>query len=317
MSDQEFKNTKEVELLKPKNDIVFQSLFNQNNERITKAFMQAILEEKIDKIVINNDKELFREFPEDKLGILDLQLDINNNEKIDVEIQLINNKNLPERLLLYFSKLYSSQIKRGTDYKKAKRIILVAIIDYDFSVTKNVANFETIWKLREDKNFEKILTDKIEIHIIELNKVRNNYIKNKGNEKLQWMLFLDNPNSKEVQEIMEENEEVKEAIIEVHKMTEDEKLKRLAELRERAIMDEKAYYDTGWSEGMEDGRQQGFKEGREEGIEKGIKQGRKEEIERLVKKMIKADIPKEQIAEIAEISLEEIEKIEQNINNKN
>lgn len=116
---------------------------------------------------------------------------------------------------------------------------------------------------------------------------------------------------------MEENEEVKEAIIEVHKMTEDEKLKRLAELRERAIMDEKAYYDTGWSEGMEDGRQQGFKEGREEGIEKGIKQGRKEEIERLVKKMIKADIPKEQIAEIAEISLEEIEKIEQNINNKN
>ena len=308
MSDQEFKNTKEVELLKPKNDIVFQSLFNQNNERITKAFMQAILEEKIDKIVINNDKELFREFPEDKLGILDLQLDINNNEKIDVEIQLINNKNLPERLLLYFSKLYSSQIRRGTYYKKAKRIILVAIIDYDFSVTKNVANFETIWKLREDKNFEKILTDKIEIHIIELNKVRNNYIKNKGNEKLQWMLFLDNPNSKEVQEIMDENEE-------------DEKLKRLAELRERAIMDEKAYYDTGWSEGMEDGRQQGFKEGREEGreegIEKGIKQGRKEEIERLVKKMIKADIPKEQIAEIAEISLEEIGKIEQNINNKN
>ena len=54
-------NTKEdVKLLKPKNDIVFQSLFNQNNEKITKAFVQALIEEKIDKIVINQDKELLR-----------------------------------------------------------------------------------------------------------------------------------------------------------------------------------------------------------------------------------------------------------------
>ena len=56
---------KDVKLLKPKNDIVFQSLFNQNNEKITKAFVQALIEEKIDKIVINQDKELLREKPDD------------------------------------------------------------------------------------------------------------------------------------------------------------------------------------------------------------------------------------------------------------
>ena len=36
---------------------------------------------KINKLVINGDKELSRENPEDKLGILDLQLDVNDNEK--------------------------------------------------------------------------------------------------------------------------------------------------------------------------------------------------------------------------------------------
>ena len=38
----------EKELLKPKNDVVFQSLFNQKNEKITKAFIEDLLEEKIE-----------------------------------------------------------------------------------------------------------------------------------------------------------------------------------------------------------------------------------------------------------------------------
>ena len=79
--------TEEKRLLKPKNDVVFQSIFNQNNAKITKAFVEALLDEKITKMTINNDQILVRDTPEDKLGILDLELDINNNEKVDVEIQ--------------------------------------------------------------------------------------------------------------------------------------------------------------------------------------------------------------------------------------
>ena len=122
--------TEEKKLLKPKNDVVFQSIFNQNNEKITKAFVEALLDEKITKMTINNDQILVRDAPDDKLGILDLELDINNNEKVDVEIQLIERANFAERLLFYFSRLYASQIKRGDDYAEAKKVILIAIIDY-------------------------------------------------------------------------------------------------------------------------------------------------------------------------------------------
>ncbi|MGN1327857.1 MAG: Rpn family recombination-promoting nuclease/putative transposase [Clostridia bacterium] len=305
MSIAEQKSKEEVKLLKPKNDIVFQCLFNQNNERITKAFVQALLDEQIDKIVINNDKDLFRETPENKLGILDLQLDINNNEKVDVEIQLINNDNLQDRLLYYFSRLYASQINIGEDYKTSKKIILVAILDYKFDVTKEIKEFETIWQLCESQNPEKILTDKIEIHIIELEKVRNTYEQNKENKKAQWMLFLDDPNSKEVQEIMKENEDVKEAVVEVHKMTEDEKVKRLAELRQKAIMDEKAYYRTGVRVGLEDGLERGLKQGKEQGI-----QQRNQEIAR---KLLKRNMAIEEISEITGIAVKEIEEISKNM----
>lgn len=84
-------NKKEVKLLQPKIDIVFQSLFSAKNKEITKIFVEALLEEKIDSIVINNEKEITRDKPIDKLGILDLELDINNKEKVDVEVQLLKN----------------------------------------------------------------------------------------------------------------------------------------------------------------------------------------------------------------------------------
>ena len=76
--DKNIIETNGEKLLQPKVDIVFQSLFNKNNIGITKSFAEAILEERIESIVINDDKELIRERPEDKLGILDLQLDIVN-----------------------------------------------------------------------------------------------------------------------------------------------------------------------------------------------------------------------------------------------
>lgn len=291
-------NTKEdVKLLKPKNDIVFQSLFNQNNEKITKAFVQALIEEKIDKIVINQDKELLREKPDDKLGILDLQVDVNNNEKIDVEIQLIEKENFADRLLFYFTKMYGREIKRGDAYNKAKRVVLIAIIDFKLALTETITEIETEWKLREKNRPELTLTNSIEIRIIELEKVRKYYEKNKNNIKAQWMLFLDDPNSKEVREIMEKNEEIKEATVVVKQMSEDEKMQRLAFLREKAILDEKEIVETATNKGLR------------EGMEKGIEKGREENKKEIAKKLYEINMPIEQIAKVVELDISEVKKI--------
>ena len=242
---------KEFRLLKPKLDIVFQSLFNQANERITKNFVESLLNEKIKKIQINETKELYRELPEDKLGILDLELDINNKEKIDVEIQLVTPKNFASRLLYYFAKLYASTVKIKQDYVNAKRVVIVAIIDDKFEVTKEIKEMETKWKLMCREHPELELTNKLEIDIIELKKVKENYLKNKKDVKSQWLLFLEDIESKEVGEIVKENEEIKEAVIKVHQMSKDEELQRKADLREKYIMDQKAMYSSGKEDGME------------------------------------------------------------------
>ena len=248
--------------LKQKNDVVFQRLFNKDNQKITKAFAEAMLDEKIHHMTINEDKELLSDTLDKKTGILDLQIDVNNTEKVDVEVQLVERSNLPERLLFYFSKLYLKGIGKGEDYRVAKREVLTAIIDYNLKIEIEDKKMETIWQIVE-KNHPKIrLTNKFEIHILELEKVKEEYKKNKENKKAQWLLFLDDPETKEVKEIMEKNEDVKEAVIEVRKLSQDEKLQREAELR--AIMDEKAIYQAGLDNGKEEGEKLGRKKGRVE-----------------------------------------------------
>ena len=277
--------TEEKKLLKPKNDVVFQSIFNQNNEKITKAFVEALLDEKITKMTINNDQILVRDAPDDKLGILDLELDINNNEKVDVEIQLIERANFAERLLFYFSRLYAFQIKRGDDYKKKKKVILIAIIDYPLELTQTISEMETVWKLCEKNHPNLVLTDSIEICILELDKVKNTYYKNKLDKKAQWMLFLDDPNSREVKEIMEKNNDIKDAVIEVHERSKDEQLRRIAELKEKAIMDEKAIYKA------------------------GRLRGEKESIVKIIKNLHSMNLTVSQIAQAVDMSESEVQKI--------
>ena len=285
------------DLLKPKNDVVFQSLFTKNNEKITKAFIEALIGRKVKNIEINNEKELQRERPEDKLGILDLQLDIDEKEKLDVEVQLIERDNLAERILYYFSRLYGETVKRGKDYIEGQRVMLIAIVDYGIDLTKEIENYETQWKLRETKNPQLVLTDKEEIVILELEKVRKAYEKCKEDKKAQWMLFLDDPNTKEVREIMEKNEDIKDAVVTVHEMSEDEKLRRLAELREKAIMDEKAIRRAGYKRGMEDG------------MEAGKTLGEKNEKIKMAKRLKEMGMEVEKILEVTELSEEEIEEI--------
>ena len=144
------------------------------------------------------------------------------------------------------------------------------------------------------------MTDKLEIHIIEIPKAIKEYRNNKENEVLQWMMFLNEPESMEVEEIMKENKEIEQAKITLRELSEEEENQRIAELREKHILDTQDIYETGI----------------EKGIALGKKEGRKEEKISLTKKLLDMNIPIEKIEEITEMKKEEIEKIKNDKNQK-
>ena len=192
-------------------------------------------------------------------------------------------------------------MKGGTIIEEAKKVILIAIIDYPLELTQTISEMETVWKLCEKNHPNLVLTDSIEICILELDKVKNTYYKNKLDKKAQWMLFLDDPNSREVKEIMEKNNDIKDAVIEVHERSKDEQLRRLAELKEKAIMDEKAIYKAG--------RLRGEKEGIQEGLQKGITQGQLEKSIEIIKNLHSMNLTISQIAQAVDMSEQEVQKI--------
>ena len=91
---------KEERILSPKIDIVFQSLFGEvGSERITKKFLESILEEKIEKIDLSQNPILRRTHNTDKLGILDIIAKINGKENCHIEMQVGKQEFIIERLL--------------------------------------------------------------------------------------------------------------------------------------------------------------------------------------------------------------------------
>lgn len=142
--------------------------------------------------------------------------------------------------MYYWSRIYSGQLVKGDEYRKLNKVIGIIILDYEFEKTKEIENISTKWKVKEVLTGKEIeLTDVLELYIIEIPKARRILDKEPQNELAQWMIFLDDPNEKEVSRIMSENKEIKKAMRELEEMSEDEELRRLAELKEKAIKDEK------------------------------------------------------------------------------
>ena len=110
---------------------------------------------------------------------------------------------------------------------------------------KKIPKYQTKWQIREEQYHQIILTDVMELYIIELPK----FIKYKENNRKQmnsWVKFIENP---EVVK-MDENEEVKKAQRELEKISGDEHERYLSELREKYILDQKATEDAGYYKGI-------------------------------------------------------------------
>lgn len=283
--------SKENKTLSPKLDVVFQALFGEiGAERITKGFLEKILKVKLESIDLDKNPILRKEFRDEKLGVLDIIAELNNKESCNIEMQLVKRDNLIERILFYWSRLYCKAIKSGESYSLLKKTIVILIADFEIEGLRD-QKCHTKWSIIEENERLKVLTDKFELHIIQLPKKGNLH---EDEELLDWLNFLDEPKAERVIEKMKKNKELKEAGEKLDKLSADERMQRIAELREKAIMDEKAIYS------------QGVKDGVKDGFENGMKQGIKQNSEFVVKKMREKNFDIQTIMDVTGLTEDEI-----------
>ena len=208
-------------------------------------------------------------------------------------MQVIAHKKIFERMLYYWSKMYVGNLSIGESYLKLKKAISIIIMDQEIEKLKGLPA-HTTWRIRESKIGKMVLTDDLEIHIIELKKVIAEYEKDKNNELLQWMFFLEDPNNLEVVRIMKGNKEIKEAKEKLNRISEDRAIRRDILNQEIARMDrEQEMYDA---------------------VHDGLERGRKEEQKDIIKNLSSMGMTLADIAKAVKLSEKEVNEI---INEKN
>ena len=106
----------------------------------------------------------------------------------------------------------------------------------------------------------------------------------------------------------EKNEKVRRAVENYEVLTGDEEVKRLAEIRLMAKLEEKSALDCAREEGEERGREAGIKLGEERGKVIGRKEN-EQKLKEIAKKLKERNMPIKQIAEITGLSEKEIEEL--------
>ena len=219
-------------VLTAKLDVIFKKFFTENKDMLH-AFIADILEipmESITEIVITNP-ELVPETSDGKFSRVDLNLKVDGS-LINIEVQLDNDEDFIDRTLFYWSKLYTSELKKGEPYSTLKKTITINIVDFKMFDGTDFHN-EIITSI---KGTGEVFSDKFSMHFLELKKVGKNI--NPNNRRELWMHFFNADSEEDFEMLKKTNDSVMgKAVDVIYDMSEDTKIREMARLREKTLHD--------------------------------------------------------------------------------
>ena len=304
-------------LMKPKIDFAFKEIMMNEKARI--GFLSAILNidpEDIKETQILNTY-LRKEHEEDKQGILDVRILMNNDTEIDTEIHLSELKVWADRSLFYISKMYTEQIRQGQKYDVFKKCVSISILDFIlFEEPKNntpeepkqpsQSNFYSCFHIWEDtRHF--LFTDKMEFHVIELPKLPPELKDDIKKEKVfLWAKFISSEKKEDFDMVAQKDPYIDSAYQQLQIISQDKQKRLEYEARQKAILD----YNQYMYEAEQRGREQGEKVGREQGEKVGREQGEKEKGIQIARNLLSLGLDVNTIMTATGLSLQDIEALQ-------
>lgn len=148
-----------------KEEWVFREVFK--HELVRKQFISDVVGIPIEdmKAIRLTSTFLRKQGKRQKQGILDLLLILNDDTKIDIELQLRPQKFWVKTNLFYLSHMYVDDLLIGQNYDKLKRCITISILDFKLLEGQEC---HSVYTMRNPQGGE--LTNLLEMHFIELRK---------------------------------------------------------------------------------------------------------------------------------------------------
>ena len=233
------------------NDVLFKFIFGKEERKhITIDFINSMLDRDKEHEVVDitfKNVEIVPLAAEIKLTRLDVFCVLSTGERVDIEIQVVNHKNMGQRSLYYWAQMYLLFLKQGDDYKKLAPAITINLLQYSFLPQEDP---HAMYGIYNPANMHR-LTDDMELHFFEIPKFRKKPISEMTRAE-RWLAYFASQLDKQEAEEMEATA-IKDAFNAADIFMQNEEQRLAYVNREMAIMD----YQSDMNASREEGRAEG------------------------------------------------------------
>ncbi|MDR2733238.1 MAG: Rpn family recombination-promoting nuclease/putative transposase [Spirochaetota bacterium] len=210
-------------------DMLFKMVFVRHPDLLIRLVVAllGIRPESIEQFDITNS-EILPEAIGDKFCRLDINMVI-DGQRVDLEIQVRDEGDYPERSLYYWAREYSGALTEGKKYEELPRAIVMSIVAFDlFDCVEFYSEFQALETTRHE-----LLTDKMRLCYFELLKLPK--IIGADDELKLWLSLFKAKTEEDLQRIQALGVPIMEQAIEAYRHTKAmDEFKELERLRSRA-----------------------------------------------------------------------------------
>lgn len=199
--------------------------------------------------------QILPEIIHEKFIILDVHAEDELGRGYDVEMQSQSFSGYPNRSLYYLTKLYSQQLDSGAKYTQLKAVFGVHFLGYRLFPDYDSGQHCFEWRERHHPKLR--LTDQMALFIFELPKFNL-----EASAPLnQWLHFFNYDHSRG-KTMHYTHAPVQKAYALLQQISADETARQLADMRERALINELSMLEEAEEKGIEKGMEEGMKQGK-------------------------------------------------------
>ena len=204
----------------------------QKNKKVLKGLICSLLHlrpEEIMKVEITNPINLSGDIT-GKEFILDINVMFNDNTRINLEMQVANEYNWPERSLSYLCRSFD-QLYRGQKYEEVLPVIHIGFLD--FTLHPKAPEFYATYKMLNVRNHF-VYSDKFILSVVNLNRIELATDEDKSYDIDYWASIFKAKTWEEIQMLAKDNEYLQEAAESLYVANADEIVRQQCRAREDA-----------------------------------------------------------------------------------
>ena len=160
--------------------------------------------------------------------ILDVRVLINNSKTINLEMQVIDEHNWPERSLVYLCRIFDN-INKDESYQNLKPAHHISIIGFDLST--NDSEFYATYQLLNVKNHKKY-TDKFTLSVLSLSCIDKATVKDKASHLDEWAAMYRAKTWEDLRMLAQKNSDIDNAVTTMFSLSNESLIKEQIWTRE-------------------------------------------------------------------------------------